>query len=161
GDAEGAGALADALAAGAELHQRRLVDGQGVDRGAAQGGAPRGRAQAEYHRLAGTGIGDERSGDVLGGLPDPENQRTRRDVAERDARNRGAVETERHGPGRYGDLDHLRGFDVVVLEVLADIESAVAIKGHIAGKVEPGDESADRLRGRHLVHEGGVVDAVR
>ncbi len=48
----------------AELHLRRLVDGQRVDRGSAQDGAARGRAQGQCQRLVGAGVGEERAGDV-------------------------------------------------------------------------------------------------
>ena len=78
-------ALVHRLAAGAELHRRRLGDGQRVDRGTAQA-RPRGRAQGQCQRLVGAGVGEERAGDVFGGLPDPEHQRTGRDAAVGDAR---------------------------------------------------------------------------
>ncbi len=65
-------------------NRRRLGDGQRVDGGTAQGGVG-GRAQGECQRLGGAGVGEERAGDVVGGLPDPERQRTGRDAAVGDA----------------------------------------------------------------------------
>ena len=62
-DAERAGALAHGLAAGAELHLRRLGDGQRVDRGTAQGGAPVGVPRVKVSVWLGPG--SERSVPVM------------------------------------------------------------------------------------------------
>ena len=62
-DAERAGALVDGLAAGAELHRRRLGDGQRVDRGTAQGGAPVGVPRVNVSVWLGPG--SERSVPVM------------------------------------------------------------------------------------------------
>ncbi len=56
-------ALVDGLAAGAELHRRRLGDGQRVDRGTAQGGAPVGVPRVKVSVWLGPG--SERSVPVM------------------------------------------------------------------------------------------------